>query len=169
MTKNLFVISFLLLLSFYGCSTQNENDLMESAKKNVENEQYKEAINDYEKFIADYPHSKNLGIVNFELAKLYQGKFAEGLTKKESMEKAIEHYKVVYEDYPEMKEAPSSLFMTGFIQANELHKFDDAKETYNLFIKRYPDHELAASAQNELDNLGLSPEEILRKSAKDIE
>jgi hypothetical protein len=31
-------------------------------------------------------------------------------------------------------------------------------------LEKYPNHELAASAQSELDNLGLTPEEILQKA-----
>ena len=38
----------------------------------------------------------------------------------------------------------------------------DATVIYQQFLKEYPDNELAASsAQAELDNMGLSPEEIL--------
>jgi hypothetical protein len=33
-----------------------------------------------------------------------------------------------------------------------------------LFIEKYPDHELAASAKEELENMGLTPEEILQKN-----
>ena len=56
------------------------------------------------------------------------------------------------------------LFMAGFVQANDLHDYDAASETYNLFLKTYPDHELATSAKEELDNMGLTPEEILKKN-----
>ena len=31
-------------------------------------------------------------------------------------------------------------------------------------METFPDHELAASAKEELDNMGLTPEEILRKN-----
>ena len=53
--------------------------------------------------------------------------------------------------------------MAGFISANELNNFDEATSIYKQFLKEYPDNELAASAQAELDNMGLSPEEILQK------
>ena len=54
--------------------------------------------------------------------------------------------------------------MAGFVQSNELHDYDGATETYNSFLKVFPDHELAASAKEELNNMGLTPEEILEKN-----
>jgi len=56
------------------------------------------------------------------------------------------------------------LFMAGFVLANELNMYNEATETYNYFIEKFPEHELAASAKEELDNMGLTPEEILRKN-----
>jgi hypothetical protein len=54
--------------------------------------------------------------------------------------------------------------MAGFVEANELQNYEAATETYNLFLKTFPDHELATSAKEELDNMGLTPEEILKKN-----
>jgi len=53
--------------------------------------------------------------------------------------------------------------MSAFILANELQKLDLAKESYNLFLQKYPSHELANSAREELNNLGIPAEEILKK------
>lgn len=54
--------------------------------------------------------------------------------------------------------------MAGFINANELQNYDEATKLYKQFLVEYPNDELAASAQAELDNMGLSPEEILMKN-----
>ena len=54
--------------------------------------------------------------------------------------------------------------MCGYIQANELKDFDAATKTYKLFIEKFPDSEFAVSAKAELDNMGLAPEEILKKN-----
>ncbi len=51
--------------------------------------------------------------------------------------------------------------MAGFILANDLQDFDAAKETYELYIEKYPDGQLADDAKIELENLGKTPEEIL--------
>jgi len=54
--------------------------------------------------------------------------------------------------------------MAGFILANDLNMYNEATEAYNLFMETFPKHELAASAKEELDNMGLTPEEILQKN-----
>ena len=54
--------------------------------------------------------------------------------------------------------------MAGYILANDLQKYDDATKSYKLFIEKYPGHPLASSAKQELDNMGLSPEEILKRT-----
>jgi hypothetical protein len=54
--------------------------------------------------------------------------------------------------------------MSGFVLANELNDYEQATETYNLFLDKFPNHDLATSAKEEVENMGLSPEEILKKN-----
>ena len=67
--------------------------------------------------------------------------------------------------YEVITEAPKALFMIGFIQANELFQYAEAKRTFNSFIETYPKHELAYSAEMELQNIGKSPEEVFRTNS----
>jgi hypothetical protein len=53
--------------------------------------------------------------------------------------------------------------MSGFIEANNLHQFDEATKTYRIFLEKYPDHELAESAKQELNTMGQAPDEILKQ------
>lgn len=154
----------LLFFAFFACSTMNEDELLESAQKNIDNENYQEALKDFQQLVSEFPEGKYKGLAHFEMGKLYQGNVITGLSKEESMLKAVEHYKIVYSEYPEMTEAPGALFMVGFIQANELNRFEEARKAYDLFLQKYPEHELAVSAKTELETLGLTPEEILQKS-----
>jgi len=73
---------------------------------------------------------------------------------------AIENFKNIVHYYPQGKRAAESLFMMGFINANDLKKYDDAKKYYTEFIQKYPKHELAPSARYELDNLGKDINEL---------
>jgi hypothetical protein len=54
--------------------------------------------------------------------------------------------------------------MSAFISANDLKKYKEATALYKQFLQEYPDNELTSSAQAELDNMGLSPEEILKNN-----
>ncbi len=73
---------------------------------------------------------------------------------------AIDNYVNLIEKYPKGKHRPESLFMIGYIYANDLKKLDDARTYYNRFIKEYPDHELVQSARWELKTLGKEVNEI---------
>jgi len=53
--------------------------------------------------------------------------------------------------------------MAAYIKANELKKYQEATDLYTLFLKKYPKHELAASAAQELEIMGMSPDEILKQ------
>lgn len=148
---------------FVQCSGKNDQEYYESAMELIKENKFDEAINEFSLLIKDYPISHLVGDAYFEMGKIYHGKMIKSLSEIESLEQAVEYYGLVANKFPDSPNAPKSLFMVGFIQANELRQLDKAKQTYNKFIEKYPDNELAKSAQIELDNLGLSPEEILMK------
>ncbi|MCU7494948.1 MAG: outer membrane protein assembly factor BamD [Ignavibacteria bacterium] len=155
------VLSGLLLT---GCSKKSEQELYNAGVKNLQEGKYTEAIDNYESLVKDYPESPRAPKVLFEIGKLYQGKAVKNISATESLKKAVEYYHRIFKEYPKSAEAPSSLFMTGFIQANELHDFNAATASLKQFLASYPSHEMASSAQAELDNMGLSPDEILKKN-----
>lgn len=89
---------------------------------------------------------------------------AAGLAKAiEKPEKAIELYAQVMANAPQHAKAATAQFMTGFIYANDLNQLDKAKVAYESFLQKYPNDELAESAKMELENLGKSPEELIKK------
>jgi TolA-binding protein len=116
-----------------------------------------------EEITNDYPESKLAPESISQLASIYQNKQIKNLSEKESLEKAIQLFIKLHDEYPSSEYAPSGLFMAGFIYANDLKNFDEATKYYHQFLKEYPNDDLAASAQAELDNMGLTPEEILQK------
>ena len=67
------------------------------------------------------------------------------------------------EAYPEDKRIPEALFYKAFIYDNQLN--DDAKagECYRNFIKRFPNHAFASSAEASIKNLGKTDEELIRE------
>ncbi|MBU0561598.1 MAG: tetratricopeptide repeat protein [Bacteroidetes bacterium] len=157
------ILALIFLLISFGCQSKSDRDYFDSAKNNINESKYVEALNDFESLVKEFPNSSLAEQTYFEIGKLYHGQVVKNLSKEESLQKAIENYKVVYTKFPESKSAAHSFFMVGFIQANELNQFDSAEVTYRAFLEKYPDNEMAISAQAELDNLGLSPEEILKR------
>jgi len=118
----------------------------------------------FEELVNDHSDSELAPEALSQLGSLYQNKQIKSLSERENLEKAISIFKKLHDEYPASDYAPSGLFMAGFIYANELQNYSEAEKLYKQFLSEYPDNELAASAQAELDNLGLSPEEILQKN-----
>ena len=77
--------------------------------------------------------------------------------------RAINLYNKVIYAYPDFEKNPQCLFLMAFIYENYLQNYGKAKEVYELFLQKYPDHEFADDAQMSLQNLGKSPEELIRE------
>ncbi|MEM9935847.1 MAG: tetratricopeptide repeat protein, partial [Bacteroidota bacterium] len=78
-------------------------------------------------------------------------------------EEAIEVLQKIAAQYPEHPRAADAMFRTGYIYHNTLQDLDQAKNAYNAFIEKYPDHELIPSAKFEVNNLGVSTQELLER------
>ncbi|MBM4172421.1 MAG: tetratricopeptide repeat protein [Ignavibacteria bacterium] len=158
------VILYAALIIIIGCNPNRDKDAFDGALKMVDEQKYKEALNEFLKIVSEYPESEIASAALLECAKLYHNFNFEGLSKEESLEKAVEFYTRVYKEYPKSIGAPPSMMMTGFVLANELNQFEKAKTVYEEFLNQYPNSELIASVRIELENLGKTPDEILEKS-----
>lgn len=156
------VVMIITATLFIGCS-KNDEELYNEAADYASKQKVTEAINSYRELVKQFPNSALASKSLYEIGRIYQGKLDTTLTAEESYHKAIETYLELSKNYKNSEEAPIGLFMVGFIQANELNNYDEATKTYKRFLEEYPQHDLAKSAQDELDNMGLSPEEILAK------
>lgn len=63
----------------------------------------------------------------------------------------------IAEEYPDHPIHSKTLFLIGFTYAEQLSRFDKAREAYEQYLALYPEGEMAASVRIELDNLGLRP------------
>ena len=159
------IIALLSLLLIVGCSTKKyDKELFDEAQKNLKEDKIPEAVMSFEELVNDHSDSELTPEALSLLGSLYQNKQIKSLSERENLEKAISIFKKLHDEYPTSSYAPSGLFMAGFIYANEIQNYKEAEALYKQFLSEYPDDELAPSAQAELDNLGLSPEEILMKN-----
>ncbi len=81
-------------------------------------------------------------------------------------EEAIAVFKRLQDNYPKHHYAEEALFLTGFIYENHIGDLEKAKATYQEFINKYPNSELAEDARITIQNLGLPAEEILKNAQK---
>lgn len=168
MKSILLLIIVALLIS--GCSKTSDKEYYDIADKSMTKGNVHEAIKSFESLLSEYPDSKLAPDAMVRLAGIYQNGSDSTLTVKESYEKAAKLYREVYDKYPTSDKASTSLFMSGFVEANNLKNYDEATKTYQLFLEKYPDSQLAKSAREELNNMGMTPDEILKKNnnAKNI-
>jgi TolA-binding protein len=157
--KIILLFVFSIMLTF--CSSKSDKELFDNAQTLLTEKKYDEAVVIFEELVEQNKDSDMAPRALFECAKVYQGKVVKNLGAKESSIKSVDVYKKIFNNYPSSTEAENSLFMAGFILANDLQDFDAAKETYELYIEKYPDGQLADDAKIELENLGKTPEEIL--------
>jgi TolA-binding protein len=159
------IIAFLSIIALAGCaSKKSDKELFDEAQKYLAENKVSEAIISLEEISKEHSDSELAPEALSQLASIYQNKQDISISEKENLEKAVALFKRVYSDYPKSEYAPSSLFMAGFIYANDLQNYKEAEALYKQFLNEYPDNELAPSAQAELENLGLTPEEILQRN-----
>lgn len=66
----------------------------------------------------------------------------------------LERIAAEYSDHPIHSK---TLFLIGFTYAEQLSRFDKARDAYEQYLALYPEGEMATSVRIELDNLGIRP------------
>ncbi|NNE25381.1 MAG: tetratricopeptide repeat protein [Saprospiraceae bacterium] len=92
----------------------------------------------------------------------YLFKAAEVAKSIRTFTKSLAIYDWIIEKYPDYNKTATSLFLKGFIIENNLGDDDKAREVYNEFLEKYPEHDLADDIEFLLENLGKTDEEILQ-------
>lgn len=77
--------------------------------------------------------------------------------------KAIDRLEQLRNEYPEHERTPFALFTQGFMY-QKLDQTDLAREKYETFLDKYPDHELAKDVKLSIKGLGLSTKEQLEQA-----
>ncbi len=111
-------------------------------------------IRKYETYTKKFPKSDN--------AAMYLYKAGEVARSSGDMRRSVTLLEQLYDNHRSYEKAPQALFLAGFIYENDLKNLDKAKEIYDKFMKKYPDHELAASVKFSLQNLGKPADEIIQ-------
>ncbi len=78
-------------------------------------------------------------------------------------QKALKNWEKLYNKYPDHDKAAQVLFLQGFIYENTYRKMDSAQVRYEAFMERFPSHDLADDVKFSLENLGKTPDEIIKQ------
>jgi TolA-binding protein len=79
---------------------------------------------------------------------------------------AIAKYDLIIATYPDYKKTPVCMFLAGFNYENNMYDLKNAKKYYETFIAKYPNDPLVNDVKISLQNLGKSPEEIIKEFEK---
>lgn len=81
----------------------------------------------------------------------------------EGPQKAIDIADIMIEQYPEFEMTPMAMFLKGFVYENMMMDYEKALDTYHQFLERYPNSPLVNDVKSTIENVGLTPEELIKK------
>lgn len=145
---------FLFALLAAGCSLSDE-ELWLKVEQAKENNNWDSTMAVSRRILEEYPDGRFAGWARFALAESHRFK--------NQPREALDNYKLVIRQYPDLQPAAVSLFLVGYIYGNTLHYNDSAQFYLREFLAKYPNHDLAPSVKLELESLGKSPHEALNE------
>lgn len=151
--KYIFIVLPFLLLA--GCSSLTDEELWRKVDSARKHQNWDSTRMVCKRILSEYPDGEYAPWARFGLAESYR--FTN------EPRNALNNYKIVVTQYPDMKQAELSLFLVGFIYNNDLHMYDSSKYYYQAFMAKYPNSDLASSVKVELRMLGKDPQEILKE------
>jgi tetratricopeptide (TPR) repeat protein len=163
MKKNLQFVLALLALIVVACQSPKEKALLEiealqaqDSVFSIENMAKEKDV--YIAFADKYPDDERAPEFLFKAGQS-MGAIASQKKDMTLHEESIAIFKRIQDHYAE-----EALFLTGFVYENHMGNIAKAKATYQEFIDKYPKSELAEDAQFAIENLGISPEDIIKRA-----
>jgi outer membrane protein assembly factor BamD (BamD/ComL family) len=162
---NLFICVVIASIAIISCSSPVEKkksaiNAMEKAlfsdeNKMIDRVKANELIVAYVAFADTFPTAKETPEYLFKAADISMNM--------NMPQKAIQLFDRIIKDYSDYKKAPQCLFLKGYVYENEIGDLNAAKKIYEDFIAKYPDDEFADDAAISIQNLGKTPEELIRE------
>jgi outer membrane protein assembly factor BamD (BamD/ComL family) len=134
---------------------QMENALFSEENSMGNMDKADELINQYSLFADQFPEDS--------LAPEYLFKAADIAMNINKGEMAINIYNRILKSYPDFRKAPECLFLKAYVYENNLGQLNKARYYYQEFIDKYPDNDFADDAEISIQNLGKSPEELIKE------
>ncbi|HCI16161.1 MAG: tetratricopeptide repeat protein [Candidatus Marinimicrobia bacterium] len=151
-SKKILTLTILIIIS--GCGLfKSAEDLFSEAEQKRNMGEAKAALELLQKVVDKHSDHEIAPNAQYLIAEIYYRDLRD-------FTMAINQYENLMVQFPESKQVPFSLFMQGFIYANMLADFENAKDHYSQFLQKYPNHELFQSVGFELKYLGRDIKEI---------
>lgn len=165
MKKGIWIIALAILASITSCKPSREKSLgaitgLERRLFSPEAVSFSKPAADsllvlYDTFLEDYP--------NDSLAPSMVFKAANVAMNAGNGNKAIGYFNRYLQTWPDKPKAALCQFFKAFVYENVIHDIEQARESYLIFIEKYPENEFHHDAQLALMNLGKTPEQMVRE------
>ena len=162
MKKIFLILSLALMMASCGQKmTVEEINKLESqvfAKGiNVEKENVVKLVDAYVLYAKQNPDDVKSAEYLFKALDVAVGINAEG------PQKAIDIANILIEKYPDFEMTPMAMFLKGFVYENMMTDYEKALDTYYQFLDKYPNSPLVNDVKSTIENVGLTPEELIKK------
>ncbi len=131
-----------------------EKQLYQNSKGIVEQKEATTMIDLYQDYANSFPKDSLSPQYLFRAADISLNVFHSDAT--------IRLFDRIMKDYPNFEGTPQLLFLKAFTYDYYMHKTDSASVYYHAFLDKYPQHPFAQDAQISLEQLGKSPEEVIK-------
>jgi outer membrane protein assembly factor BamD (BamD/ComL family) len=160
-----FISCILIGVILFGCTQSKDKMIKEIAEKEKALFSNKTLIPDttkvneivalYMKFAKKFPKDSLAPVYIFNAANLQMSNAQN--------EDAIASLDIIIKDYVDFAKLPEVYFLKAFIYDNNIKDIKKARTAYSDFIQKYPKHELTDDAMISMDNLGKTPEQIVKE------
>jgi len=134
---------------------ERREDLLKGDEKGMENGRARALMDAYVAYATRFDNYENSAEYLFKA-----GEIAMGINM---TAESIKYLDKVYNKYPKFERRPYALFLKAFVLENQSNNLEEAERVYKQFIKEFPNHEMADDAKYSIDNMGKSPEELIRE------
>lgn len=163
--KKTILITTVLALMLAGCqqNTKTTEKDVKRAEKALFNEDQTlnpeaivVAVETFSNYAEENPEAENAAEYLFKA-------FEISVNTHQDPQQSIALANQILERYPDFDNIPVALFMlASFVYDEQLHDLDKARETYQRIVDDYPDSPFANDAALSIQQLGMSPEDLIR-------
>lgn len=158
----LFLFSVLIVVASCTSKRDKEQSRIDALEKEVnaqaatpDTANLNSLIKEYTAFVDAYPKDSLAPLY------LYRGvRVAMSMNDGQRAMKLIDRY---INEYNQTKSYPEVVFLKAYVYENLLNNYGRASEIYRDFIHTFPDHELQDDAQVAIQNMGKTPEELIKE------
>lgn len=167
MKRNILMIA-LLLLALTGCNRSKTHKITQNDVKNAEAALFNEdrstnaeavatAIETFSKYAETNPKAEDAPDYLFKAIEV-------SINTYQDANQSIDLVNKLVSSYPEYDKNPVALFMlASFVYEDQKQEYDKARDTYRQIMENYPDSPFAKDAAIAIEQVGMTPEQLIER------